>query len=233
MRTAAEAAAAVEQADYEGLIAEKEKEMKQSEAEEEKRRGQALAQYQRDVPIMSVNKRVVVAKAKLKAIQESIVEGYLGDPPNFPDMDITECLERTVAWVNTSSPIKENVTPPPGHPGYTPEDGHAPGDRHTPSDGNTPKGRITALKGAISTEIPETTVNNVNTQRRVYPNRLVWGPEQSTPAQKPPSYYPPSGLVTPSGLYSSVPLEKFTAFNPLTRSDVSEAEPSEMPPSCV
>ena len=68
MRTAAEAAAAVDQAEYEGLIAEKENEMKQSEAEEEKCRGQALAQYQRDVDIMSANKRVVVAKAKLKAI---------------------------------------------------------------------------------------------------------------------------------------------------------------------
>ena len=96
MRTAAEAAAAVDQAEYEGLIAEKENEMKQSEAEEEKCRGQALAQYQRDVDIMSANKRVVVAKAKLKAIQESIVEGELGDPPNIPDKDITECLERTV-----------------------------------------------------------------------------------------------------------------------------------------
>ena len=105
MRTAAEAAAAVEQADYEGLIAEEENEMKQSEAEKEKRRGHALTQYQRDVAIMSANKRVVVAKAKLKAIQESIVEGELGDPPNIPDMDITECLERTVAWVNTSSPL--------------------------------------------------------------------------------------------------------------------------------
>ena len=86
--------------------------------------------------------RVVLAKAKLKAIQESIVEGELGHPPNFPDIDITECQERTVACVNTSSPIKDNVTPPLNHPGYTPEDGHAPRGRHTPSDGNTPRERL-------------------------------------------------------------------------------------------
>ncbi|KAK2558889.1 hypothetical protein P5673_018506 [Acropora cervicornis] len=123
-------------------------------------------------------------------------------------MDITECRERTVALVNTSSPIRDNVTPPPSHPRYTAEDGHAPRDRHTPSDGNTPKERITAVKGRTSTEILETTVDHVNTQRRVFPNRRVWGPERSTPAQHAPSYYPPSGLVTRSGLYSSVPYKR-------------------------
>ena len=129
-------------------------------------------------------------KAKFAAIQDSIVEGGLGHTPNFPDMDITECRERTVAWVNTSFPIRDSVTPPPSHPGYTPEDGHAPGHRHTPTDGNTPKERIAALKGRTSTEIPETTVDHVNTQRGVYPNRRVWGPEQCTPVQHAPSYYP-------------------------------------------
>ena len=186
MRAAAEAAAAKEQADYERLIAERENEMKQREAEEEKRRQQARAQYERDVAIMSANKRVAVANAKLKAIQESTVEGELGDPPNFPDMDITECQERTIAWVNTSSPIRDNVTPPPSHPRHTPEDGHTPGDRHTPKDGhtpsngNTPKERITAIKGQTSTEIPETTVDRVNAQREVYPNQRIRSPEQST-----------------------------------------------------
>ena len=128
-------------------------------------------------------------------------------------MDITECRERTVAWVNTSCPIRGNVTPPPNYPGYTPEDGHTPRDRHTPSNGNTHRERITALKGRTSTESPETTVDHVNTQRRVYPNRQVWGPERSTPAQHAPSYYPPIGLVTCSGLYSSVPLDTCTASN--------------------
>ena len=69
------------------------------------------------------------------------------------------------------------------------------------------------MKERTSTESPETTVDHVNTQRRVYPNRRVWGPERSTPAQNAPSYYSPIGLVTRSGLNSSVPLETCTASN--------------------
>jgi len=68
-------AAAKEQAGYERLIAEKENEIKQREAEEEKRRQQARAQHERYSAVMSANKRVAVANAKLKAIQESMVEG--------------------------------------------------------------------------------------------------------------------------------------------------------------
>ena len=74
LRAAAEAAAAKEQAEYERLIAEKENEMKQREAEEEKRRQQARAQHERDIAVMSANKRVAVANARLKAIQESMLE---------------------------------------------------------------------------------------------------------------------------------------------------------------
>ena len=77
-------------------------------------------------------------------------------------MDITECQKSTVAWVNTSSPIKDNVTPPPSHTpgdGHSPEKRRTPKDGHTPSNGNTPKERITAIKAQTSTEIPETTVD--------------------------------------------------------------------------
>ena len=42
--------------------------MKQREAEEEKRRQQARAQHERDLAIISSNRRVAVANAKLKAI---------------------------------------------------------------------------------------------------------------------------------------------------------------------
>ena len=65
MRAVAEAAAAKEQADYERLIAEKENEIKQREAEEEKRRQQARAHHERDIAIMSANKRVAVVNAPL------------------------------------------------------------------------------------------------------------------------------------------------------------------------
>lgn len=84
LRAAAEAAAAKEQAEYERLIAEKENEMKQREAEEEKRRQQECAQHERDIAVMSANKRVGVANARLKAIQESILKEEINDPLELP-----------------------------------------------------------------------------------------------------------------------------------------------------
>ena len=104
LRAAAEAAAAKEQAEYERLIAEKENEMKQREAEEEKRRQQECAQHERDIAVMSVNKRVGVANARLKAIQESILKKEINDPLELPNMDITDCQERTRARVHSSTP---------------------------------------------------------------------------------------------------------------------------------
>ena len=108
LRAAAEAAAAKEQAEHERLIAEKEHKMKQREAEEEKRRQQARAQHEKDIAIMSANKRVAIANAKLRAIQESLAEEGRYESPDFPDMDTTECLERTIAWVRSNSPILED-----------------------------------------------------------------------------------------------------------------------------
>lgn len=104
LRAAAEAAAAKEQAEYERLIAEKENEMKQREAEEEKRRQQECAQHERDIAVMSANKRVGVANARLKAIQESVLKKEINDPLELPNMDITDCQERTRAWVHSSTP---------------------------------------------------------------------------------------------------------------------------------
>ena len=84
MRALVEAVAAKEQAEYDHLMAEKENEMRQREAEEEKHRQQAPVQHERDVAIMSVDKRVAVANAKLKAIQESFVERELSNPIVLP-----------------------------------------------------------------------------------------------------------------------------------------------------
>ena len=111
MRALVEAAAAKEQAEYDRLMAEKKNEMRQREAEEEKRRQQARAQHERDVAIMSADKRVTVANAKLKAIQESFVERELSDPIVLPDMEITECQERTMTWVNSSYPLNDICDP--------------------------------------------------------------------------------------------------------------------------
>lgn len=111
LRAAAEAAAAKEQAKYERLIAEKENEMKHREAKEEKRRQQACAQHERDIAVMSANKRVAVANARLKAIQESMLEREINDPLELPNMDITDCQERTMALFHSSTPKADDMQP--------------------------------------------------------------------------------------------------------------------------
>ena len=118
-----------------------ENEMKQREAEEEKRRQQARVQHERDIAFMSANKRVTVANVRLKAIQESMLEREIDDPQELPNMDITDCQERTMAWVHSSTP-KANDWLPSRVP-HTPIDGHThespytPKVRHTPEDGHT------------------------------------------------------------------------------------------------
>ena len=170
MRALAEAAAAKEQAEHESLIAEKENEIKQRKAEE-KRRQQVRAQHKKDVAIMPANKRVAVVNAKLKAIQESIIEEELKDPIVLPDMDITECQERTMTWVNSGYPSNDiHSSTPKGAStlndgrisngeehapvkGYTPGEGHTtarvytPGEEHAPVKGYTPGEGHTPVKG--------------------------------------------------------------------------------------
>ena len=137
LRAAAEAAAAKEQAEYERLIAEKENEMKQREAEEERRRQQARAQHERDIAVMSANKRVAVANARLKAIQESILEKEINDPLELPNMDITDCQERTRAWVHSSTPKADDTLL--SRVPHTPTDGHTHESPYTPQDRHTLK----------------------------------------------------------------------------------------------
>ena len=64
-----------------------------------------------DVAIISADKRVAVANVKLKAIQESFVERELSDPIVLPDMEITECQERTMTWLNSSYPLNDTRDP--------------------------------------------------------------------------------------------------------------------------
>ena len=90
---------------------------------------------------MSANKRVVVANARLKAIQESMLEREIDDPLELPNMNITDCQERTMAWVHSSTPKANGMLP--SRVPHTPEDGHihespyTPKVRHTPEDGHT------------------------------------------------------------------------------------------------
>lgn len=134
MRALVEAATAKEQAEYDRLMAEKENEMKQREAEEEKRRQQARAQHERDVAIMSADKRVAVANAKLKAIQESFIEKELNDPIGLPDMEITECQERTMTWVNSSYPLYNICDSNPKGATALNDERTTKGEEHTPAN---------------------------------------------------------------------------------------------------
>lgn len=70
----AEAAAAKEKAEFERVIAEKENLRKQQEAEEEKTRQQQRAQHEREMAILAADKAEAVARARLKAIEEALIE---------------------------------------------------------------------------------------------------------------------------------------------------------------
>ena len=115
---------------------------------EEKRRQQARAQHEKDIAIMSANKRVAIANAKLRAIQESLAEEERYESPDFPDMDTTECLERTIAWVRSNSPILED------NPHFRPI--------HTSKDGDPPVEGNAHEKGYAPTNILETGVDRAD-----------------------------------------------------------------------
>ena len=94
---------------------------------------------------MLANKRVAIANAKLRAIQESLAEEERYESPEFPDMDTTECLEGTIAWVRSNSPVVEDT------PHFKPI--HTSKDRYPRVEGNTQE------KGYAPTNIPETGVH--------------------------------------------------------------------------
>ncbi|KAL9986037.1 hypothetical protein ACROYT_G000100, partial [Oculina patagonica] len=192
-RAAAEAAAAKEQANYERMIAERENEMKQREAEEERRRQQVRAEHERDIAIMSANKRVAVANAKLKAIEDTLDEEEPRDLLELPDMDITECQERTKTWVNTSPQTQENTLPPraprdkytprEGHtdekvnppedtrplkPPYAPDYGHSPKPPYTPEEGHAENGVYTPKNADTKKQLDISTPEDEHSRKPLY-----------------------------------------------------------------
>ena len=72
MRALAEAAVARESAEYERLVADKEHERKTREAELARIREQEHAQQERAMAILAANKKVAIADARLKAIEQVI-----------------------------------------------------------------------------------------------------------------------------------------------------------------
>ena len=70
----AEAAAARQQVEFDQLLAEKERERKEMEVEEERRRQRQRAKFECDMALLTANKKVAMADAKLKAIEQAIQE---------------------------------------------------------------------------------------------------------------------------------------------------------------
>ena len=107
MMALAEAAAAKKQAEFEQLMAEKESEKRQRDAEEEFHREQRRAQYERDMAILAAEKRKAVAHAKLKAIEQSILEEETPTPLPV-ELGAEDTRSRTQSWVNAQ---EQHTTP--------------------------------------------------------------------------------------------------------------------------
>jgi hypothetical protein len=106
----AEAAAAKEQAEYNRLIAQVEKDWKQREAQEMLERSAAQARHEHDIAVLAARKLEAVAQAKLEAIERSIIQeeddSYSGKSSRKASV---EPLERTKAWVESQPPFEGEV----------------------------------------------------------------------------------------------------------------------------
>ena len=69
-----EAAAARQEAEYDRLLAEKERERIEMEAKEDRKRQSQRKGFKCDKAVLTANKKLAVAEAKLKAIEKSIEE---------------------------------------------------------------------------------------------------------------------------------------------------------------
>lgn len=98
---------------------------------------------------MSANKRVAVANAS----QESMLEREINDTLELPNMDITDCQERTRAWVHSSTPKADDMLL--SRVPHTPTDGHTHGSPYTPEDEHTQTSPY-ALKDGHTHESPYT-----------------------------------------------------------------------------
>ena len=95
----AESASARKQAEFEQIMAETESEKRQREAEGEVDRQQRRAQHERDMAILEAEKRKAVADAKLRAIEQSILEEETPSP--LPEQfGVEDAKSRTLSWVH-------------------------------------------------------------------------------------------------------------------------------------
>jgi hypothetical protein len=106
----AEAAVAKEQAEYDRLIAQMEKDRKQREAQEMLERSAAQARHEHDIVVLAARKLEAVAQAKLEAIERPIIQEeddlYSGKSGRKASV---EASERTKARVESQPPFEGEV----------------------------------------------------------------------------------------------------------------------------
>ena len=116
----AEAAAARQEAEYDRLLAEKERERIEMEAEEERKRQSQRARFECDKAVLTANKKLAIAEAKLKAIEQSIEEeDEKATMVTIPGLDNSiDTQEITRAWINaqgTMETLDRTGYPSPQH----------------------------------------------------------------------------------------------------------------------
>ena len=110
MKALAEAAAARESAESEKRIAEKEHERRKREAEIERTRERERASHEKEMAFLVAERKIAIADAKLKAIEQAMDEEVAGDKIEIAGIPNAKSEERTSTWLNSMSP----ETPQPG-----------------------------------------------------------------------------------------------------------------------
>ena len=110
MKALAEAAAARESAEFEKRIAEREHERRKREAEIERTREQERANHEKEMAFLAAERKIAVADAKLKAIEQATGEEDTGDKIEIAGIPNSKSEERTSTWLNSMTP----ETPQPG-----------------------------------------------------------------------------------------------------------------------
>ncbi|KAL9978078.1 hypothetical protein ACROYT_G015559, partial [Oculina patagonica] len=104
MKALAEAAAARESTEFEKRIAEKEHERRKREAEIERTHEQERAIRKRELAFLAAERKIAIADAKLKAIEQAIEEEDTDDKVEIPGIPNAKSDERTFTWLNSTPP---------------------------------------------------------------------------------------------------------------------------------
>ena len=138
----AEAAAAKQEAEFDRLLAEKERERLEIEAEEERKRQSQRAKFECDKAVLTANKKLAIAEAKLKAIEQSLEEEKeekvtLVSIPGLNDH--FDSKYQTQAWIDAQETFKtvDCVTESPDQPRERIEKGNDKVTHSTPRNEQT------------------------------------------------------------------------------------------------